>query len=345
MQWQGKFSLPVFNFIAVLINVLYSSANAPALLSSRLAAYMRRNWTALSPCPIAKELIPIHPRKVFYYLTTCPRQELPSSADDILPPTVVGGGKGKNGSKRIISPSLSNASQDDDDPSAVEDRKRAALSPSPEIDLSLDLEELSHNAATNTSTDFPTPPTPAGSSFSSARASLGREGSGSDRDLDLNRRAQSPRLERDEREFTATARGMRLSGLLLEATQNNGSNTTNDLQTQLKSEIEMDIVETEEEKAKHSSEAAATLFAIQRARGTSTEPPLLLSSPFSKPMDIQMPAFRKEAMRIKHEYQEHEDVVMDDEDTTVGKSFDDLWDSRGPEEVELDELDCLFEEY
>ncbi len=259
---------------------------------------------------------------------------------------VVGGsravvGKGKDGPKRIISPSLSNASQDDDDPSAVEDRKRAALSPSPEIDLSLDLElgDLNQHVTVGTATDFPTS---AGSSFSSAGNSLGPGGSLEGRDLDLNRRAQSPRLEGDEREFTDTARGMRLRGLHVEE--------ANEALNKVKGEEEMDMIETEEEKAKKSSEAAATLFGTAHttpARGL-REGSIglsILSSPFAKPMAIDIIGLRRDA-RIKQE-RDFDDVIMDEDESSPldEKMMFDEWDARGPEDVELDELDGLFEEY
>ncbi|KAJ5326716.1 uncharacterized protein N7506_009818 [Penicillium brevicompactum] len=69
--------------VALNVNVA-NSANPAALLSSRLAAYMKRSWSALAPCPIAKELILIHPRKVYYYLTTFPHQPIPET-DDTVP--------------------------------------------------------------------------------------------------------------------------------------------------------------------------------------------------------------------------------------------------------------------
>ncbi len=81
---------------------------------------MKRPWTALAPCPLAKELIPIHPRKVYYYLTTHARQPIPESSDDVTIPGIEG---------KAPTPSVS--SVDDDEDSLGRQR-----SPSPEVDLS-----------------------------------------------------------------------------------------------------------------------------------------------------------------------------------------------------------------
>ncbi|KAL8954530.1 MAG: hypothetical protein Q9183_007070, partial [Haloplaca sp. 2 TL-2023] len=190
------------------------SANPAALLSSRLAAYLRRDcWTALSPCPLAKELIPVHPRKVFYYLTTTPRQEIAADSSDIITsPLTIPSSAGVKGGKRIISPSLSNASIDEDDAEAADLRKREAFSPSPEVDLSVP--EL--EAMAQTEEEFHHPGTPAGST-PSTRSSLARDGSAGssseDRTLSHGHRAQSPPLDGDEKEFTQTASNMRMRGM------------------------------------------------------------------------------------------------------------------------------------
>ncbi|KAJ5211776.1 uncharacterized protein N7498_003422 [Penicillium cinerascens] len=163
--------------VALNANVA-NSANPAALLSSRLAAYMKRSWTALAPCPIAKELVLIHPRKVYYYLTTFPRQPIPESSDDL-----VLGIDGKH-----ITPSVSSLDEDEED--AIRER-----SPSPEVDLSSpDFEQneddLDSPAGRGTSMDqFP-------DSSSHSR-------------LMHSNRAASPPLEGDEKEFTQTASAVR----------------------------------------------------------------------------------------------------------------------------------------
>ena len=309
---------------------------------------MHRTWTALTPCPIAKELIPVHPRKVFYYLTVTPRQELPSSDSDILPCIV--GGRGKGSPKRIISPSLSNASQDDDDPSTLEDRRRTALSPSPEIDLTFDLDDVVHSAVTDTAPDFPSPPATTPASFSNSRSSMGREGSNPDRDLGLNRRAESPPLEGDEQEFTATARGMRLRGMSMDE--------LNRIDTKLvtiKTEGEMtEPSESEEERAKRSSEAAETLFGSSHHHHhhhhhqaqPQSQGGMILSSPMVKPVAAAvgmngMLDHTRDA-RFKNE---QEAMGMATEGTSIlGDSVFGLgWEISRPENVDLDELDDLLD--
>jgi hypothetical protein len=168
---------------------LCSSANPAALLSSRLSSYMKRSWTALSPCPMGKELINVHPRKVFYYLTTYPHQPLPENLDEMVAVDV-----------KQMTPSLSSGSvaqdDDDDDEEEAMARERSRLSPSPEIDLSSpEFEEEQHdlNGQDRGNCDASTP------GFSGQRAHR----------LSHNHRAASPPLEGDEREFTQTASSVR----------------------------------------------------------------------------------------------------------------------------------------
>lgn len=149
---------------------------------------MKRSWTALSPCPMGKELINVHPRKVFYYLTTYPHQPLPENLDEMLAVDV-----------KQMTPSLSSGSvaqDDDDDDEEAMARERSRLSPSPEIDLSApEFEEEHHDLDGQDpgSCDASTP------GFSDQRAHR----------LSHNHRAASPPLEGDEREFTQTASSVR----------------------------------------------------------------------------------------------------------------------------------------
>ncbi|KAJ5287525.1 hypothetical protein N7478_003211 [Penicillium angulare] len=165
---------------AVLVSLnatVANSANPAALLSSRLAAYMKRPWTALAPCPMAKELILIHPRKVYYYLTTCPRQPTPEN-DDLI------GIDGKN-----LTPSVSSLDQDEDD---MISRQR---SPSPEVDLSSpDFEEGENVDLDGSDCGTPTDQFPDHTSH---------------KRLMHSNRAASPPLEGDEKEFTQTASAVR----------------------------------------------------------------------------------------------------------------------------------------
>lgn len=124
---------------------------------------------------MAKELVLIHPRKVYYYLTTFPRQPIPDNDDLIV--------DGKH-----MTPSVSSLDQDEEDMMA---RQR---SPSPEVDLSSpDFEEENvdlESPASHTSNDqFPDP--------------------SSHTRLMHSHRAASPPLEGDEKEFTQTASAVR----------------------------------------------------------------------------------------------------------------------------------------
>ncbi|KAF1812915.1 hypothetical protein P152DRAFT_330708 [Eremomyces bilateralis CBS 781.70] len=109
-----------------VVPVVQTSANPTAVISSRLTTYLRRPWTTLSPCPLSKELVDVHPRKVYFFLTNQPRQPIPT-----LPPALLS-------TNRIISPSLSSHPDEEDDESttASEALRRRQISPSPELDLS-----------------------------------------------------------------------------------------------------------------------------------------------------------------------------------------------------------------
>ena len=307
-----------------------SSANPAALLSSRLAAYLKRSsWTALSPCPLGKELIPIHPRKVYYYLTNSSRQAIPVDSTDIIStPIIVNVGGGGKGGKRIISPSLSNASVDED-AEAAEDRKRDALSLSPEIDLSTPELDVMVPGAED---DFPTPTTPAGSSFS-GRSSIARDPSGGSSADIANivhaHRGESPPLEGDEREFTQTASSMRMRGMSLDETNTQDTAEVHIVVTENLSA--MHVEETEEEKVKRNSEAVAALFGGHH--NTSHNSSLaMMSSPLVKPVIGNIKAEKARDV---------EDVEMDG--SILGENgFFYNWDIRKPENVELDELDALF---
>ncbi|KAL8838754.1 MAG: hypothetical protein Q9170_002003 [Blastenia crenularia] len=306
-----------------------SSANPVALLSSRLAAYLRRDcWTALSACPLAKELIPVHPRKVFYYLTTQPRQEIPADSSDILTSPLMTSIIAKGG-KRIISPSLSNASIDEDDLETAELRKREAFSPSPEIDLSAP--EL--DAVTQTEDDFHTPPTPAGSTLS-GRSSLARDGSSGtgceNMNLSHNHHAQSPPLEGDEREFTQTASNMRMRGMSIDE---QSVRQSTEAETELPATVgELHLDETEDEVAHRSEEDGAYLFGGQPSAQELGSG--MMSSPFVKPIHIRVSMERsvKDGML---------DVEIKESTSVLGDHGYD-WAMREPDSIQLEELDELF---
>lgn len=182
------------------------SANPSALISSHLTAYLHRPWPTISPCPLAKELSPVHPRRLYFYLTTTPHQPIPetTTADSLSL---------SKPRHRIISPSLSSASAADEEEhgnNPLFHRQRTQLSPSPEVDLSSpDLDEDAHDQLLSE--------TPGGRF--SGRNSVAR-GAGDSRasSLSLNphpRRAASPQLEREERDFKLTASLLHEQALLL----------------------------------------------------------------------------------------------------------------------------------
>ncbi|KAF8420656.1 hypothetical protein EV426DRAFT_239347 [Tirmania nivea] len=101
--------------LAPTLNIVENSANPHAIISSRLNAYLRRGFTPPNRCLVAKELITTHPRKIYFYLTSCPSQPIPDEECFVTPLK-----------RSVISP----VSDDD------EMRRRVQLSPSPEVDLS-----------------------------------------------------------------------------------------------------------------------------------------------------------------------------------------------------------------
>lgn len=168
------------------------SANPCAIISSRLAGYLKRSgWSAVAPCPLAKELETIHPRRTYFYLTTCPHQPLP---DPSTAPS--------NLRDELVTPSLSSSGSTTED---AEGDRRRELSLSPEIDLSSpEFEDADE--------DIPMPGTPMGSA-SGRHQSLSRMSH-------IQRGGGEPPLEKDEKEFTQTADGLqkrKMSGGLLSA--------------------------------------------------------------------------------------------------------------------------------
>ncbi|KAL9112092.1 MAG: hypothetical protein Q9227_003469 [Pyrenula ochraceoflavens] len=282
-----------------------NSANPAALLSSRLSLYLKRPWTALSPCPLAKELIPVHPRKVFYYLTTSEHQSLPENSDDIIAPAI--------GHHKLVTPSISTPSVDQDDLD-VEIRERARLSPSPEIDLSTpDDEDLGDAPMTTSTTD---------GSFSS-RSSLGRDGSIAESQPPQHR-APSPPLEADERGFTETATAVRRRGMSLhEPTVRPSTEGGNDQ------------IENQEEagdtKQHRDQEFGFELFGHQQNGLAAPAPNVMMSSPMMQPRELHVQTETK-----KPSSEVTVDTELKDVDMTSA------WELMSPETVEVEELDNLF---
>ncbi|KAF2244379.1 hypothetical protein BU26DRAFT_533813 [Trematosphaeria pertusa] len=271
------------------IPIVESSANPAAIISSRLATYLKRNWTALSPCPLDKKLVGTHPKRVYYFLSTCPHQPIPEDAGNAP------------AAARIISPSLSSATSEEEDMDA---RSRDVRSPSPELDLS----------------DFDDGSDP----FSN------RTHDPATHNIAHNRRAQSPPLERDEREFTQTASFLQQQRKSQEAERERSSSTEATQSTDVTMEDIPEVEETEESAARKNSETAAALFG-QMDHVSSFQPDFVSSSPMLKPtLNIEMPPppMPKTVAKI-----ETEDIEW---------SWSEM---KSPENIELDELDDLFGGY
>ena len=251
-----------------------------------------------------------------------------------MPPPIIGG-RGKEGHRRIISPSLSNASQDEDSASNFEERKRAALSPSPEVDLSFDLDEIVYSATAEAAPDFPSPPTPAPSSYNLSRRSTRRGSEDSDCELGLNQRSQ-PEMEGDEQEFTATARGMRLKGITNEDTPMTGAETIT-----VKVEKAVESIEPDDTKTNHSEDA--TTLSLANALAQKQEP-AVMSSPLVKPANNLIHPYQSPR---SNNVKSMKDIDVEIYETTMlgDSGFGYGWDIRRPQSVGLDELDSLFDTY
>jgi hypothetical protein len=271
----------------------HSSANPAAIISSRLATYLKRSWTALSRCPLDKKLVGTHPKRVYYFLSTCPHQPIPA-------PTEAGNALA---AARIITPSLSSAASEEEED--LDARSRGRMSPSPELDLS-DYDENSVDPFSSQSH----PPTTA--------------------NIANNRRAQSPPLEKDEREFTQTASFLQQRRRSQEAERERSASASTEPSQSgdvAMEEVLVTIEETEESAARKNSEIAVALFG-QMDAATAFPTVFAPSSPALKPvLHIEMPP---------PSYKPH----------TVKLDVDDLdWTMKSPETIELDELDDLFGEY
>ncbi|KAJ4305506.1 hypothetical protein N0V90_001037 [Kalmusia sp. IMI 367209] len=272
------------------IPIVESSANPAAIISSRLATYLKRTWTALSRCPLDKKLVGTHPKRVYYFLTTSPHQPIPDDAGNIAM------------AARIISPSLSSDTSEGDD---VDSRSRDVRSPSPELDLS-DYDDSGSDPFTNSTH----PPTT--------------------HNIAHNRRAQSPPLEKDEREFTQTASSLQERRKSQQAERERSASAV--VENTQPPDVTMDDIpeleETEESAALKNSETAAALFG--EMEHTAFQPDLSISSPLLKPsLNIEMPPPMFKASESLSE--------NDDEDLN--------WDMKSPENIELEELDDLFGNY
>ncbi|KAI1263290.1 hypothetical protein F5Y18DRAFT_134740 [Xylariaceae sp. FL1019] len=179
--------------LATKVSVIQKSANPCGIIASRLASFFKRNtWTVSSPCPMAKELEPVHPRRTYYFLSTCP----PLPMHDIA----------SQQSSALVTPSLSSSGSTIEDTEG--DRERE-LSMSPEVDLSSpDFDSVDEHC------------TVPGSMPGSRMGSVAQR-QRPVQSLTRNHRAEEPPLEKDEKEFTQTADGLqkrKARGELISAT-------------------------------------------------------------------------------------------------------------------------------
>ena len=298
-----------------------SSSNPVAIISSRLTNYLRRPWSAVAPCPLAKEQVNIQPRRVYYYLTTCARQPIPELSSH---PAI--------NAARVISPSISSGPDEEERKEAaqkVQNLEREALSPSPELDLIAPEFDHPHHGHSMSGVSYTgSPAYPEVSTYGEAY-----------------QQATVPPLESDEREFTQMATNMATRRAIeqsatpdaepeppsMDLTGHNPSESYLSMPSHDLSESPGEVEEEETEEAKHlkNQQAASALFGNQYAH-LSANPSshiILNSSPMIRPM-----------LSTK-------DVPKTMTQPSFGRSMDDdaVWNElKSPDCVELSELDELL---
>ncbi|KAK3332085.1 hypothetical protein B0T19DRAFT_473051 [Cercophora scortea] len=297
------------------LKIVQQSANPCAIISSRLATYLKRPcWTALAPCPLAKELESVHPRRTYFYLTTCPRLPIPDPAHAAVLISHLAH------SRTIISPSLSSAASNSED---TDMERRRELSPSPEVDLSSpELDDMDD--------DIAMPTTPIGSlsirGYGLTGSRLNHSLGGNTGMSGRNHRAASPPLEKDEKEFTQTADGLqkrKLSGDMLSATSS----------PEQAGSAELDYCTKDDNGLfgeKMMLTSSSTTSASASAGGNLPNNMSFLTSPTIRPATMSM-TYNMGKRDIEAESWLKLDNMLE-------------WD-RSPENIELEELDCLLNDY
>ena len=233
---------------------------------------------------------------------------------------------------RIISPSLSSGAGEEEgeeeEECGRESRSRIAPSPSPEIDLSapdLDVDE-----------DVGSPITPGGS-FSVHKGSVLRDSSAATVDVAHNRRAASPPLERDEREFEQTASSLQKRKHLSQpegVKQDYGDDDSGDTGS---APAVQPVDDSDESAVMRSSQAAVELF------GPGTSMAFDLTSPLLRPQSQKRYSVGGEEM---------EGVQLERAAAEAAQGHDHAieanwqWaESRQPEFIGVEELDEMFGGY
>jgi hypothetical protein len=255
---------------------------------------MKRQWTALGPCPIGKELIGTHPKRIFFYLSNQPHQPFPEPSETVAA-----------AANRIISPSLTSAENEEEDDRNV--RKRDEMSPSPEVDLYSPMldDRDSHMAVTE--------------SFPNLLAHTPSD----ERARSLAHGRTSPPLERDEREFTQTASSLqqRRKSESMEIEAKDIPKPT--VETSDEPMIEAD--ESEESAALRNKEAAEQLFGHADRHLAPPKAIYMESSPMLKPqMHLDVAYTRHIEMRDVHHLSHEADLLCE---TVELDELDDLFSS------------------
>ncbi|KAK4119529.1 hypothetical protein N657DRAFT_581433 [Parathielavia appendiculata] len=278
------------------LKIVQQSANPCAIISSRLATYLKRpGWSAIAPCPLAKELESVHPRRTYFYLTTCPHQPLPDPAQALALSHLVQ-------SRAIISPSPSSAPSTAEDSDESDTERRRERSPSPEVDLSSpELDDMDD--------DFAMPSTPIGSFSLRGGFYMPPRPLHSGSARHHHGRAASPPLEKDEKEFTQTADGLqkrKLTGDLALASSSN--------------DVDQTVMSIDLDRDESSLFGAVTM---------NTSSLSFVSSPAIRPSTTMSLNFGRKDGEV---------------DSWVKLEGMLEWD-RSPENIELDELDGLLDDY
>jgi hypothetical protein len=207
-------------------------------------------------------------------LTTYPHQPIPDPSTVQFTP------------RAIISPSISSAASRSDEADA---ERRRELSPSPEVDLSSPEYE---------DDDMVTPPTPSGSF------------SGRVQPVQRNNRATSPPLEKDEKEFTQTARGMQKRKLSQDIPMTGMPSDLQDHPTK-------------------SLDPSEALFGENRALNVPNTN-VFVSSPAMKP-SLSVNTLKRGLEELNEMWGRVESSME--------------WDMRSPENIELEELDDMLDDF
>lgn len=295
--------------VVMLLIFFHRSANPSALISSRLTAYLHRTWPTVSPCPLTKDLSPVHPRRLYFYLTTTPHQPIPDTVEQAPKPI------------RTISPSISSASAAD-----IEDRyTRERQSLSPEVDLSSP--ELDEDTGAD-------PRAPGGSY--SARSSISRERAS----FAHSRRNASPPLETEERDFKQTASALYEEALKRRNSQQSQQDVNMDSKDASPGAEDTDSVtmsveeeETEESAAMKNSAVAIELFGC--------------SVPSQHAMDLSSPVLGAQNDHPMGRHDERLKLDLDRKEHVLALPEAALtWESlQSPEDIELSELDDMLDAY